>query len=633
MHSSNLSSVLVLVVLCLVFPWQTEARPVEAEGRTALLGLLAKVTSPLRSDPGEGQAWHLALSGEVGGRKGRVRLAWDGAARHFIDFEAEGLPSGRLAFGARESWLWVPGHSKLFVAEHEPIGDSSLVAKQEAWAVFARTAPALSGIGAALLLPKDLESSVEDDGTLALQLSKEFALRIRRQQGEPAGVQLLSGADGELEAELEIESWRQVPLAELDRLLVRPASDEIEEQSVDIAHLRGMIRTLADLAAEKVLARVNPKLIPDPLLGVPRVEGVALVQFAGSPEDMGRQHGELLRKGVWYNLHRTLHGVGLAATVETGKWFPGELKRAWKATRKHIPERYVREIDALSAAAGLPQEWGRSVSVFPEIFHCSGIAVRGKATVDGKIYHGRVLDYMTDIGLQNTAVVTVHRPDEGRHAWINVGYAGLCGTVTAMNARGLAMGEMGGRGEGYWDGLPMTFLMREVVERFDSTADALSWMRSVPRTCEYFYVLSDSRTRSMAGVASLAHALAAERGQPDLRVIEPGKSYEELPTAIEDAVLMSAGKRYSCLVGRVEELHGKLDMESVWQILGEGVAMGSNLHSVLFAPESLELWAAQAGPNGEPAYTQPIAKLSLADLLEQPTGEVKTASAETPAGR
>jgi hypothetical protein len=47
----------------------------------------------------------------------------------------------------------------------------------------------------------------------------------------------------------------------------------------------------------------------------------------------------------------------------------------------------------------------------------------GSATVDGRIYHGRILDYMKGIGLEKNATVTVFRPDAG-HAWVNVGYAG-----------------------------------------------------------------------------------------------------------------------------------------------------------------------------------------------------------------
>jgi hypothetical protein len=59
-------------------------------------------------------------------------------------------------------------------------------------------------------------------------------------------------------------------------------------------------------------------------------------------------------------------------------------------------------------------------------------------------------------------------------------------------------------------------------------------------------------------------------------------------------------------------------MEKAWKLMDGGVAMKSNLHTALFAPETLDFWAAQAGPKGQPAFTQPIAKFNLKDLLVAP---------------
>ena len=161
-----------------------------------------------------------------------------------------------------------------------------------------------------------------------------------------------------------------------------------------------------------------------------------------------------------------------------------------RRTLPHIPPRFLEECDALSQAAGVSQRDGRYANLFPERFHCSGVALRGKATAGGRVLHARVLDYMTEIGLQDAAVVQVFMP-EGRYKWMSLGYAGFIGTVTAMNEKGLAVGEMGGRGEGQWDGMPMSLLLRDVMERAANVDEALAMLRAAPRTCEYYYVLSD----------------------------------------------------------------------------------------------------------------------------------------------
>ena len=143
-------------------------------------------------------------------------------------------------------------------------------------------------------------------------------------------------------------------------------------------------------------------------------------------------------------------------------------------------------MDSLASAAGLPREEVRLANFFPEMFHCSGFAVYGKATTDGRLYHGRILDYMRGMGLEQSAVVMVFQPDRG-NAWVNVGYAGFIGSVTAMNEKHLAIGEMGGKGQGHWDGKPMAELVREVMEKANTLDEAVEIMRKGPRTCEYYY--------------------------------------------------------------------------------------------------------------------------------------------------
>jgi hypothetical protein len=144
-------------------------------------------------------------------------------------------------------------------------------------------------------------------------------------------------------------------------------------------------------------------------------------------------------------------------------------------------------------------------------------------------------------------------------------------------------------------------------------------------------VLSDSKTKSMAGVASWAKSLARERGTEDLLIIKPGATHPLLPHSVPDAVLMSAGGRYERLVERVRAHYGKITPEVAWKIMGEGVAMTSALHIVLFQPETLDLWVAEASLDAQPAYTQPVSKLNLRALLEsEPTPQVRAAAALTP---
>ncbi len=324
---------------------------------------------------------------------------------------------------------------------------------------------------------------------------------------------------------------------------------------------------------------------------------------SGTPEQMGAAHGTLLKERAQKLVDRVLYMVGGAESIHSGTWFLDRMEEIQRRTLPHIPPRFLAECDALSKAAGVSQRDGRYANLFPERFHCSGVAVRGKATKDGSVVHARVLDYMRDINLQGSACVQVFLP-EGYNKWMSLGYAGFLGTVTAMNEKGLAIGEMGGRGEGDWDGVPMSLLLRDVMERAGTVEEGLDILRKAPRTCEYFYVLSD-KSRAMAGV----HADARQ-----ITILRPGEQHPLLPHVPEDTVLMSAGDRAKKLSERIQEQYGRIDAGAMIEIIKRPVAMNSNLHNAVFAPETLDMWFADAGKH-TPACDEPYAHCNLRDLI------------------
>jgi len=240
------------------------------------------------------------------------------------------------------------------------------------------------------------------------------------------------------------------------------------------------------------------------------------------------------------------------------------------------------------------------LNVFPELFHCSGFAVMNSATADGRLYHGRVLDYMTTIGLQDAATTFLIHP-EGLHGFANVGYAGFTGSVSGMNIKRISLGEMGGRGEGNWDGVPMATLMRRALEECGTLDEVMELWKTSPRTCEYYYVFADGKTRRAVGVAATPEAI---------EFVAPGDGHELLGPGIADSVVLSAGSRLEELRRRIQEKHGSIDEETAMWLMSRPVAMKSNLHNVLFVPESGVLWVANASHH-RPAAEMPYVRIEL----------------------
>ena len=348
------------------------------------------------------------------------------------------------------------------------------------------------------------------------------------------------------------------------------------------------------------------------------VDGYRVLHLKGTPYEMGYQHGVLLKEECRELLHHLTQEKAKDVSLE----FMGMrlspvqiIQMIFALQRPYIPPRYVEELEGLAAGAGVPVQQAFVANSIPELFHCSGFALRSDLTESGSLLHGRVLDYGVDWRLQEFAVLMIAEP-EGKIPFVNITYSGFIGSVGGMNSEQVSIGEMGGRGAGKWAGTPMAFLVRRVLEEANSLDEAIAIFRDSRRTCEYYYVIADAEADDAVGLDG-----SADRFQ----VIGMGKSHPRLPTPVPGTVLLSAGSRYGhlCrLVGDVKDSKEKFSFERARRLMDAPVAMKSNLHNVLFAPGLGRLWVANAGPDGEPAWKQKYYHFDFNDLLEnKPEGE------------
>lgn len=340
------------------------------------------------------------------------------------------------------------------------------------------------------------------------------------------------------------------------------------------------------------------------------VDGYRVLHVKGTPYEMGFQQGALLKDDIRELVRFLFEVKAKELKLEVGGVNLLSPKRALggiaATQRKFVPDRFHEELRGLAEGAGLPLEDAIAANFIPELFHCSGFALSGSATKDGTLYHGRILDYGCDWRLQDHAVLTVAEP-EGRIPFVNVTYAGFIGSVTGMNAQRISIGEMGGRGLGHWDGVPMALLVRMVLEEADELPEAVAVFRDHPRTCEYYYVVADGKSGRGVGM---------EASWNTFNVIAMGEAHARLPHALKDAVLLSAGDRYEELTRRVKANYGAFDADAARALMDRPVAMKSNLHSVLFETKSTRFWVANAAKDGSPAVTQPYHAFTFTELLK-----------------
>ncbi|MCE5302792.1 MAG: C45 family autoproteolytic acyltransferase/hydrolase [Planctomycetaceae bacterium] len=587
-----------------------------------LTTLLGQIVTMATQSPEAGRRHTIDLAVTIpnaGGksRTVRVRIVRGDGSRFAVKCDVPGL--GHLAIGQNHR-PWMVARDHVFCSDQEPVSraDPWRFVDPQHWIRLRVAAGLVGGLVAAPDLLKQWidcrQEQPSDDAGPVLGITAKDAGRF------PGQIRIAMARDGEtptraevsvagVEAKVRVHEW-QVNAAADDAMFEPP--ERLPHHEVDSADLHHMFSAMANFAVERLEPDRRPgrsNLLTvaarDPaghgLLAY--TQGKRILFVEGTPEQMGAAHGALLKPWVQRTLDRTVYVIGGGDTLQSGVWFFDRMADIERRTTPHIPARFLAECDALSQAVGVSRRDGRYGNLFPERFHCSGVALRGKATVGGRVLHARVLDYLRDVDLQTAAVVQVFMP-EGRYAWISHGYAGFIGSVTAMNEKGLAMGEMGGRGEGQWDGMPMSLLIRDVMERAATVDEAVRLIRRAPRTCEYYYVLSD-RTGAMCGLECT----------PDkVTVLEPGQQEPRLPHVPEDAVLISGPDRAATLARRIEENYGRIDVARLIEILKRPVAMESNLHDAIFTPETLELWVSDAGRQTA-ACDEPYAHLNLGDLL------------------
>jgi hypothetical protein len=414
-----------------------------------------------------------------------------------------------------------------------------------------------------------------------------------------------------LPREVEVRGWRatfqRAPLHDKAQLLVAAATArDREAQRVENTELD---RSFAAVLRVMALPFREVPREPDTKWregngSLEIKDGWRVLRARGKPYDIGFQHGRLLAPNIKRLCERIVYGVGFYYSLEKGRWFPAEAAKLLERQRPFIAPEYFEELRGLADGAGLPLATVQAANIFPEFFHCSGAAVFGKATKGSTLLHARVLDYMTDVGLQDEAVLmAIER--EGARRIVNVSYAGFIGSVTGMNEKQVAIGEMGGRGEGKWDGTPMSFLLRGALENCDTLEQALDYMRTKPRTCEYYYVVSDGKSRTARGLATTPEKF---------EVVAPGQAVPLLPDPVEDAMLLSANDRYKHLVRLVRGSYGKIGPEEFRKIIARPVAMRSNLHNAIFEPPTLTTWIAHASRHA-PACDQPYRRYTWTELF------------------
>ncbi|UCH33988.1 MAG: hypothetical protein JSV65_15725 [Armatimonadota bacterium] len=335
---------------------------------------------------------------------------------------------------------------------------------------------------------------------------------------------------------------------------------------------------------------------------------IAVVVVSGTPYEMGYDYGRLMRDEVGASMGRYLEK---AKADDPERCTDANLDAAWATMEPYVSARFLEELRGVAAGAGVPYALIRRAHSVPlvEDFACSGVAVWGAATANGRLYQIRNLDYTTDAGLQDYPVIVVYIPETGiPHA--NVAFAGFVGSMAGLNAEGIALTEKGASPSSDYpfdvNGLHFMVMFRSILQDAASLDDALAIVRSAKRIKKYYYMIGDGRRRAAAKIRAFA---------PELDIWPDNDPTDEVaPQVMPNLVYVTMDDRKAW--DHFNAHYGQYNPELVIE-LSRLVGTDGGLTYVVYDPAGREMWVAYAEGN-TPAHQREYVHFRLSDYLRRP---------------
>jgi len=341
---------------------------------------------------------------------------------------------------------------------------------------------------------------------------------------------------------------------------------------------------LLTLALASTVSCAQPTA-PYPHGDLRRINGYLVLHVAGTPRQMGEQHGRLLKAEVQRMVDDLIvRGEGGRESYSYQRLLEGS-----RVMERFLLPEFREELHALAEAAEVDCDELVAAQLFGDVWgaqYCTSFAVFGPATRTGECIVGRNMDYW-DNGVSQYAAVLIHfTPDRGR-PFFTVSWAGIINGWTAMNDHGLCVSNnigYGAKSESL-EGLSTCFMLRKVAQFAQTVEEGVRIIEEGPRAIGTNMMVAGGHPPN-AAVVEYDHAEAVARWAKDGYVMADNsfrRLYREEP---DDEEGFSSYSRYGTLLKLIREHYGQID-ETMNFAAAPGVPITSiNLHSALLFPQS-----------------------------------------------
>lgn len=340
-----------------------------------------------------------------------------------------------------------------------------------------------------------------------------------------------------------------------------------------------------------------------------------LLYVWGTPYEMGKAHGTLLKKEVSSQIPQLIRLMTqkMENSIEL-------LDQIYEQTKPYIPDFFMEEMQGIADGSGLAlQDVIRAnlIGTASE-FHCSLFGAWGKApAAKGHVLQLRALDFETGANIQRYPVLTVYQPNTG-HAFVNIGWVGHIGVISGISSRQIAVSEIGDdydQENDSFDGKPFPIILREILQFDTSLPQAIARMENTPRISSLMYAIGDGnfgQVRALQTSRTLFNVFNATNLEPLT------DSHPRIDDIVYWGMSWNVPKYDQRLHDQLVKHFGKLSGEiTVTEIL-PAVETG-NLQAVVYDLTDMKIWVANAKADDESgpleAYHRQFIEVNLHPLF------------------
>lgn len=388
-------------------------------------------------------------------------------------------------------------------------------------------------------------------------------------------------------------------------------------------------------------------------------DGLQIVYLEGDDYRIGYQHATLIKDQILESLDWILSdplwGVGLVFAetylIEGKTIFEWVEMNTYDSIKDQceamveVGEDMV-EVDFCLTINSINYVLEHIMSVLPVSYECSGFAAANEATVDGKLLHGRNLDWDAMKPIIDYPTLFIVNPDDG-YTYANIGWPAWASVLTGINEHGISV-ELNEDGTDAKDlyATPHIQLLLKVLREASTLDEAIAIIEAADHGTAELFLIADGKTNEAIVVETNAEVITYRRLYSDGTVKDsegtaldyenvimvtnhsedPAMEAYQKPSNLENMNNNSVA-RYTRLLERLtgksrgpyaslgasayNNSYGNIDVEEAISILRDptdmrdrtavpcndatvyhSVGNNHNVMSMVFVPEDLHLWLA-----------------------------------------